>query len=553
MLVSEMGEGAAEQRVEAADRGRRILETEGAVENMRRRLSAMGFLEADGQSGVGIGSGSGSGVERRGSGQATTGSTASLAVGQGRGENVAVVEAAAHPQSAASPVKEKAFSSAEAYRRARRSVTEIAMPMRQRPGSGVGGAKGGVDSSGDKPPLTGGANPTGTERGGAADRNACREAAAASCSAAVPPALAEAGQVKRRGSVSSNNRDGAKTGTGEETRRVTLDTVTPSPSPPSVREEEPWRPSADRESWAPPRSSSSSLSSFSSRRGGGGERAEAKHSPGASRPSIDGVEEEAEDTAKTIGNGGERGGRQDRREGLRATAAAAAVVPGSLSPTNPAATPTTRFALQGKAGGEILGALSGITRPSRGPPPTCEQGTLGHGVAADTPTSETLSVDVSPVEGNGDGSMSSRGGGTPEKGSDGRPRRRRRRRRGLPTPPRGQAGEGVDQGDGGAGGEGGQEPGGREQTVLPRPDEEYEEALLRLTAAAAHAAELYRELAEASATSAATGGTGTRVGTGAGTGDKRPGAESFASRMPARLASGSPEFRESEPEPTAGE
>ena len=307
LVVAERSEGAAEQRDEAAARGRRILETEGAVENMRRRLSAMGFLEADGQSGGGSGGsgggsgGSGGGVEQCDSGQATAGLTAPLAVGQGRSENVAVGErggdatralgeTAARPHSAASPIKE-AFSSAEAYRRARRSVTEMTMSMRLRSGGGVREVKGGVESSGDKPPLIGSADPMAAERGGAADRNAYREAAAtvADCSGVASPPLAGAGQGKRRGSVPSNNNDGPEAGTGDKTRRVTLDTVTPSPSPPSAREGDSWRPSADRESWAPPRSSSSSLSSFSSRRGGGGdERAEAKHSPGASRPSVEG-------------------------------------------------------------------------------------------------------------------------------------------------------------------------------------------------------------------------------------------------------------------------
>ncbi|CAM9981102.1 unnamed protein product, partial [Laminaria digitata] len=86
--------------------------------------------------------------------------------------------------------------------------------------------------------------------------------------------------------------------------------------------------------------------------------------------------------------------------------------------------------------------------------------------------------------------------------------------------------------------------GGRERVVLPRPDEEYEEALARLTAAAAHAAELYRELAEASALSAATGGTGAGTAIGLGTGRKGAGAESFPSMMLAKLSSGSPAFRE---------
>lgn len=61
---------------------------------------------------------------------------------------------------------------------------------------------------------------------------------------------------------------------------------------------------------------------------------------------------------------------------------------------------------------------------------------------------------------------------------------------------------------------GGHQPGGGgfgREVDLPRPDKEYETALLRLTAAAEHAAELYRELTQASASSLATAGTGTET------------------------------------------
>lgn len=54
--------------------------------------------------------------------------------------------------------------------------------------------------------------------------------------------------------------------------------------------------------------------------------------------------------------------------------------------------------------------------------------------------------------------------------------------------------------------------------VLPRPDAEYQAALLRLTEAASHAAELYRELTEASSTSLVSRRTGTGTGTEEGSG-----------------------------------
>ncbi|CBJ30084.1 conserved unknown protein [Ectocarpus siliculosus] len=59
--------------------------------------------------------------------------------------------------------------------------------------------------------------------------------------------------------------------------------------------------------------------------------------------------------------------------------------------------------------------------------------------------------------------------------------------------------------------------------ALPRPDKEYEEALLRLTEAASHAAELYRELTEASSASLVS--QETETGTRAGTEDEGSGGE----------------------------
>ena len=544
-----MSEGAGEQRDEAAARGRRILETEGAVENMRRRLSAMGFLEADAQSGGGGGGGGGSGGNSGGGGVGSDGAkesvngqgTASLndfpSLDQVQSERVIASErgigatsalgatgAAARPQIGASPSKEDVYS-AEAYRRARGSVAEITMATRHPPGGGVSGAKRESEGGRDKPPLTS-TTATGMGRGVAADRNT----AGAGCSAAASTARAEAGPVKRRGMGLVVNRDGAKAGAEDEARRVPVDTATSSPT--SGREDESWRPATDRRNQAPSRSSSSSLSSFSSRRGSG-ERAEAKAeinpSP-AFHPSVKGAGTEA--IARPVGGGEEHGGRQYREEGSGVGGAVAA--PGLLHPMDHTVTPTT---LHGGAGGEDLGELSGLTPRARDLPPTCEQGTPpDHGAAVSATTSEALSVDVSPAgEGDGDVDVSSRGKGTDGKRSNDRRRSRRHHVRGLPTASRGQAEERVHgRGGGGVQGQG--------QVVLPRPDAEYEEALLRLTAAAAHAAELYRELVEASASSVATRGTGT----GTERGSKGSGAESFASMRP---SSGSPGFREAGREP----
>ncbi|CAM9760576.1 unnamed protein product [Ectocarpus fasciculatus] len=80
----------------------------------------------------------------------------------------------------------------------------------------------------------------------------------------------------------------------------------------------------------------------------------------------------------------------------------------------------------------------------------------------------------------------------------------------------------------------------RVAVALPRPDKEYEEALLRLTEAASHAAELYRELTEASSASLASRETGT--GTRTGTEEEGSGveSESFPSMSSAGLGRGSP-------------
>ncbi|CAB1119878.1 unnamed protein product [Ectocarpus sp. CCAP 1310/34] len=69
----------------------------------------------------------------------------------------------------------------------------------------------------------------------------------------------------------------------------------------------------------------------------------------------------------------------------------------------------------------------------------------------------------------------------------------------------------------------------RVAVALPRPDKEYEEALLRLTEAASHAAELYRELTEASSASLASQETGTGTRTGTEEEESGMGLESFPS------------------------
>lgn len=71
--------------------------------------------------------------------------------------------------------------------------------------------------------------------------------------------------------------------------------------------------------------------------------------------------------------------------------------------------------------------------------------------------------------------------------------------------------------------------------ILPRPDSEYEAALCRLTEAASHAAELYRELTQASSASLASRGTGAG-GTGEGS---VAGMESFPSTSSSGLGRGS--------------
>ncbi|CAM9266437.1 unnamed protein product [Ectocarpus sp. 12 AP-2014] len=76
--------------------------------------------------------------------------------------------------------------------------------------------------------------------------------------------------------------------------------------------------------------------------------------------------------------------------------------------------------------------------------------------------------------------------------------------------------------------------------ALPRPDKEYEEALLRLTEAASHAAELYRELKEASSASFASLETGTETRTGTEEEGSGLGLESFPSMSSVGLGRGSP-------------
>ncbi|CAM9529135.1 unnamed protein product [Ectocarpus sp. 12 AP-2014] len=80
----------------------------------------------------------------------------------------------------------------------------------------------------------------------------------------------------------------------------------------------------------------------------------------------------------------------------------------------------------------------------------------------------------------------------------------------------------------------------RVAVALPRPDKEYEEALLRLTEAASHAAELYRELTEAASASLASPETGTETRTGTEEQGSRVGLESFPSMSSVGLGRGSP-------------
>lgn len=85
--------------------------------------------------------------------------------------------------------------------------------------------------------------------------------------------------------------------------------------------------------------------------------------------------------------------------------------------------------------------------------------------------------------------------------------------------------------------------GNRSLINLPRPDAEYKAALLRLTEAASHAAELYRELTEASAASAAPRETGTGSAARPGAdGDEglAAGIESFPSTPSPGVGDGSP-------------
>lgn len=80
----------------------------------------------------------------------------------------------------------------------------------------------------------------------------------------------------------------------------------------------------------------------------------------------------------------------------------------------------------------------------------------------------------------------------------------------------------------------------RVAVALPRPNKEYEEALLRLTEAASQAAELYRELTEASSASLASQETGTGTRTGTEEEGSGVGLESFPSMSSVGLGRGSP-------------
>lgn len=447
-------EGIADHRDDAGERGRRIIETEGAVENMRRKLSAMGLLEPDVSSdGRELVAGGGdhagaSGNSKAGLDVAAT-SSASIdgaakvsnrANELDRGNAVGFVGDGVAGSSAQEAISKQVFE-APGFSAARE------------------GGKTGI-TGGEQAP-----NVADTEWGDPDRQNQEAVGAAAVKHAAIASTAAEEGKGWPQ------NED--------EKRRNTLDTATPSP--PSFPEYEPSR-AADAH--------------YAGRRHVDIDSAKPISGGGAAV-----VETTTPQTTRTGGHNRGRDGKvagEDLKSNNNNNVAVERF--GLLEPTNVAA------ATQSSS----VSRRTLFSLPLHGEPPPARTSSSAPGDAADTSNDFNL-ADVRVVGDDEGGGSAEDAGIVPSLDTDGReswnqpPSRRRRRRR----EPQGQ-------------GEKKERRGGRgRDVVLPRPDKEYESALLRLTAAAAHAAELYRELNEASISSIATGETG--IGT------EESGVESFAS------------------------
>lgn len=412
-----VGAESSNSRDDVGKRGRRIIETEGAVENMRRRLSAMGFLEPGADSDAG-GSGkklrspdsmstdSPSGFSSKSKGRLSVAATGTTEVVIGEGS--AIEPAVDYDATAADVLMSEPGDVATAGESGTEMVLHANLP---RALEGQGG----------------------------------RDTVTASSSAVALSDERSKAKVK----VDSDAKDAESRGGN---RRVTLDTATPSP-PANLRHND---------------GTASRVAVVLDRRLHMGNDEDGGR--GAGKPSYGAPD--AGGSGFTAWKTGDFGKVEENDDVVRIRDSPVAETAGDLvvSPTM-------------TGGGRSDSSLkSGLALRSAPPPQPTIATPPRTAAAAILSTGEILPAAVGS---SGGGRVSFARGELA--GSDGiRPRLAAEAGEGqrMSSWRRLQGGRGLD--------------GEVRLAVLPRPDEEYEKALLNLTAAAAHAAELYRELTEAS-------------------------------------------------------
>lgn len=438
-----VGAESSNSRDDVGKRGRRIIETEGAVENMRRRLSAMGFLEPGADSDAG---GSGNKL----------GSPDSMSAGPPSGfssKSKGRLRPAAAGATNVGNVEDSALASAVDY-----AATAAAAAAATASDFGAGLAEGtNLDALVSETGNVATAGESGAETVlnlnvlvdprvemlGALGGQGGRDAATTSSAAVALSDERSKGRLK----IGSDTKE-AKARGGP--RRVTLDTATPSP-PSHLRDND------DIEG---------RVAGVLDRRLHMGNEEEGGR--GVGRPSYGAADAGGFTARKTSDVGKDEGDD----EGVEITN-----YPDARRARDLVVSPTITGAgcsdSSLRNGSVLRSALS--PQPTIATPPrTAAPAVLSTGEILPAAVSGSGGGRVSFVGGELAGGNGVRSSLATETGDEQRMSSWRR--------PRG--GRGVEREVGLA--------------VLPRPDEEYEKALLNLTAAAAHAAELYRELTEAS-------------------------------------------------------